>query len=176
MTQPQFIALMAAIAVLAFVGMWFAWRARAKRDATVAAGSVAAPALAGELIADFPRVTYVSTTPEGAPFERLAIPGLRYKGYAAVAVHRDGVSVAVTGEDPVRISVAEVLGTDSASGRVGKAVERDGLALLKWRSTGEERTLESSFRFADPAQQRRFAVAVAEIAPTTTHPTIQEDA
>nr|WP_237464596.1 hypothetical protein [Leucobacter luti] len=174
---------MVAIAALALGGMWFAWRARARRDAAVVAS---AEPLAGALIAEFPRASYVSTTPAGAPLERVAIPGLRYKGYASVAVRRDGVVIAVTGEAPVTIGVAQLTGAGTANGRVGKTVERDGLSLLRWRTGAPgapARDVESSFRFADPAEQQRFATAISQVLTTgtnaqtnTTHPTIQEEA
>jgi len=40
----------------------------------------------GELIAEFSRVLYVSTTPVGEPLSRVAAPGLRYRGQAEIAV------------------------------------------------------------------------------------------
>lgn len=177
-----------ALAIPALGGMWLAWRARAKRDEALLTVS---PPLTGALLSHFPRVSYVSTTPTGRPFERLALPGLRYKGYAELAVHSDGVSIAVTGETPVRIPADQILGTATASGRIGKAVERDGLLLLRWSpesmtaTTGEAGgteidSFESSFRFADPGDQRRFADAIAGLAGATmtAHPfdTTQEDA
>ena len=183
MSRTTFIILMSSIAVLAFVGMWIAWRGRARRDAAATGSAQAAPALTGERLAHFPRASYVSTTPAGAPLERVAIPGLRYKGYADVSVQRDGVTIAVTGEAPVTIPAAQLIGTAAAGGRIGKAVEPGGLALLRWALPapgGEDRELESSFRLTDPAEQARFAEAIAAIAAhtqtNTTHPTIQEEA
>ena len=186
MSRTGFTVLMIAIAVLVLGAMWLAWRARAARDA---AGAETSEAPAGELLARFPRASYVSTTPAGAPLERVAIPGLRYKGYADVAVRRDGVTIAVTGEAPVHLPAERLAGTGTARGRIGKAVERDGLSLLRWRAAAGPyagRELESSFRFADPAEQHRFAAAVAraadpapapDAAPTPeTPPTTQEDA
>lgn len=151
-----------AILALAFAGMWWGWRSRARRDAGVL-GAETAPA--GEVLAEFARperVQYVSTVPAGEPLVRVAAPGLRYRGPVDLTVRRDGVTVGVAGEQPVHIAVAQVLGAGSASRRVGKAVEGDGLALLRWRSG--ERELESSFRFADRGGQERFARAIEEIA------------
>lgn len=184
MSRTSFIIMMSAIAILAFAGMWIAWRGRTRRDARDTTAIAGAP-LSGEVLASFPRASYVSTTPEGEPLERVAVPGLRYKGFAEVIVRGDGVSVAVTGEAPVLIPRAQLRGTGTASGRVGKAVERDGLSLLQWQLAGSGtqagRPVESSFRFADPAEQQRFADAITAVlvpgtAHTTTQTTTQEDA
>lgn len=162
MNQTTYVILMAAIAAIALIGMGIGWRARAKRDTGI---EIPSEALAGEVLASFPRASYVSTTPAGSPLDRLSIPGLRYKGYAAVSVLSDGVIIAVTGENPVRIPAAQLRGSATASGRVGKAVERDGLSLLRWVPSGNtgERTLESGFRLANPAEQVAFAEAVDKI-------------
>ncbi|WP_336991535.1 PH-like domain-containing protein [Leucobacter sp. VD1] len=190
MSAASIALLFAAAGVLVLVSMWFAWRARSRRDAAAAASS---PAPDGETIARFPRAAYVSTTAEGAPLERIALPGLRYKGYADVTVRRDGVTIEVTGERPVHIGAARVLGTDEAGMRIGKAVEQGGLSLLLWRAddshgtpeAGDDgRILESSFRFADAAEQRRFSAAIKQILTPAacgagdrdTHGTTQEDA
>lgn len=182
MSRTAFAILMASIVVLILGGMWIAWRARSRRDAAVAGSG---SALTGDIIAVFPRASYVSTTPIGSPFERVAIPGLRYKGFAEVTVRRDGVSIAVPGEPAVHLSAAQVSGTSTAGGRIGKIVERDGLSLLQWRSNlddteqpdgGASRDLESSFRFTNPTEQRAFADAIATILQTEEPHTTQEDA
>ncbi|WP_440311494.1 PH-like domain-containing protein [Leucobacter chromiireducens] len=190
MSRTTFIILMSSIAVLAFAGMWIAWRGRTRRDAAIASATPQ-PELTGAPLAHFPRASYVSTTPAGAPLERVAIPGLRYKGYAEVTVHGDGVTIAVTGEAPVTIPASQIIGSGAAGGRIGKAVEPGGLSLLRWALPApgsDARELESSFRLADPAEQARFAEAVAAVSQhrtsgsaagtqtNTTHPTIQEEA
>lgn len=175
MNRTEFTTLWVLLAVLILAGMWWGWRSRSRRDAGILDASPAR-SLCGEVVAQFPRVGYVSTTPADNPLERVALPGLRYKGWAEVAVYRDGVEITVVGEAPVQLDVAQIRGVGAASGRVGKAVERDGLALLRWLPApassarpGErpepsaERLLESAFRFADAEQQSRFGRAVEEI-------------
>lgn len=163
-----------AAAILSF--MLIAWRGRKRRYAGLAQPELD---LAGDVIASFTHAGYVSTTPVGQPLERVAIPGLSFKGWADVTVRRDGVEIAVTGERPVTIAAQQVRGTEFAGGRIGKVVERDGLALLSWQSSDSSaRELESSFRFDTPTEQRRFAAAVGELTTNsqkTTH-TTQEDA
>ena len=171
----------ALITILIFLAMWWGWRARTKRGSEI---ETMLDAPTGKVIADFRRAGYVSTTPEGEPFVRVAIPGLTYKGNADVTVRADGVTISVTGERPVHIGQAGILGHRVAQARVGKAVERDGLQILSW-SDGT-RTYETSFRFTTSAEQHRFANAISELSATTpnrsvgesqtTNNTFQEDA
>lgn len=159
MTRDAFLLLMVALAAAILLAMWLGWRARKRRDAGVA---VLAEPLSGRMLLEIPKVAYVSTTPLGRPFERIAIPGLIYKGYAELRVRTDGAEIEVTGEPPVRIGAAQLLGTGMVRGRIGKVVERDGLAVLQWQPAGE-RVLESSFRFDEPAQQQQFAATITQV-------------
>lgn len=167
-----------AVPVLAL--MWFAWRARTRRDA---GALTVAEAPTGAVVARFEHAGYVSTTPEGSPLERVAIPGLRYRGNADVTVREDGLTIQVAGEAPVHIGRERLRGGGTARTRVGKAVERDGLALVRWETGG--RSLESSFRMRTPVEQRGLIEAIDSIsggrdgaAPQTLHhnQTTQEDA
>lgn len=159
MSRLAFALLIAAILVVVFGAMWFAWRARQRRDASVS-GSASAPS--GAVLAAFPRVSYVSTTPVGQPFTRVAAPGLSYRGPAALTIRADGVTIEVAGEPAVHLASAQLRGAGAAGVRVGKAVERGGLGLLRWDSAG--RSLESGFRFANQSEQRAFAAAIAAAA------------
>ncbi len=163
MSRTLFAVIVAAVVIIAFLAMWLGWRARARRDAGVLASAIAP---VGELIAEFSRVLYVSTTPVGEPLTRVAAPGLRYRGQAEIAVRRDGVTITVAGEDPTHLDSSQLRGSDSAGRRVGKAVERDGLGLLRWVSTTDQRELESSFRFESKAEQQRFTEAIAAVTPS----------
>lgn len=176
MTRTMFLILWILIAAGIFTFMALAWRARKRRDAGLALPEIE---LGGDVLAEFTHVGYVSTTPMGAPLERVAIPGLTFKGWADVTVRRDGVEIAVQGERPVDIPVAQLRGVGAASGRIGKAVERDGLALLQWQSeSAGRRELESSFRFSSPAEHRRFVDSAGQISQNTTqiNHSSQEDA
>ncbi|MFD5600862.1 hypothetical protein ACFWHR_12500 [Leucobacter sp. NPDC058333] len=164
MTRGVFALVMIALAALVLLGMWLGWRSRARRHSGFAEHG---DALIGAVVAGFERVSYVSTTPIGAPLERLSIPGLRFKGFADLTIRTDGATIEVTGEPAVHLPVARLIGAGSASRRVGKAVERDGLSLLQWRAAdGSE--IESSFRFPSPAEQLRFEDALTQILPAAT--------
>ncbi len=183
MNRITFLLIWIAIAVGIFTFMAIAWRARKRRDATLIPETVG---LTGEPLATFAHVSYVSTTPVGEPFVRVAVPGLSYKGWADVAVHHEGVAIQVTGEPRIEISAERVRGTDTARGRIGKVVERNGISLLQWEARQADsgaRDLESSFRFDTPAEQRRFAAAISEMnpihhtdLPTSTSITQEDDA
>lgn len=159
MSRTGFAFLMVGIAVAILALMWLGWRSRAKRDSGI---ELTARGLSGAVLAEFTGVQYVSTTLLGHALERVSIPGLRYKGLAALTVRVDGVEIAVTGESPVSISASALLGTSRASGRVGKAVEAGGIAVLEWQSV-DGRDLESGFRFAAPREQYEFEAAVARL-------------
>jgi len=160
MNRTAFMILMISIVAIAFIAMWLAWRARARRDAGVLG---AAAALTGEVLARFDRLQYISTTPVGDPMGRVAAPGLRYRGPAEVVVHRDGVTIQVAGESPVQVPATQIDGTGTAGRRAGKAVESEGLALLRWHSGSDPRELESSFRFTEKDDQRRFSDTIHEL-------------
>lgn len=154
---------MAAIAAALLAIMWLGWRRRTRRDAGIAA---TAQVLTGAVLAEFGGVQYVSTTLLGQAFERVAVPGLRYKGLADLTVRTDGVSIQVTGETPVTIASSDLRGTTRSNGRIGKAVETDGISVLEWRSA-DGRELESGFRFATPSEQHEFEAAVARLTQQT---------
>ncbi|MGO3146564.1 MAG: PH-like domain-containing protein [Leucobacter sp.] len=182
MNRLTFLILWILIAAAIFSFMLIAWRARKRRDANVRPRE---GELSGSPIAEFTHVSYVSTTPVGEPFVRVAVPGLSFKGWADVSVREDGVSIEVTGEPRINIEHSQIRGTDTARGRIGKIVERDGLSLLQWEidhNRLDHRSLESSFRFDSPAEQRRFSDAISQLAPhtdsnfTPATETTQEDA
>lgn len=189
MSRSLFALLVIAVVVIALLAMWLGWRGRLRRGAQVRTSAVAPM---GQLIAAFTRVLYVSTTPIGEPLSRVAVPGLRYRGQAEISVFTDGVTIAVVGEEPTHIALAQVQGVGSAGRRVGKAVESEGLALLQWQPIAAEAAegtaqesaaaLESSFRFEHKAEQRRFAEAIEQLTHSATEESVvstatsQEDA
>jgi len=155
MSRLTFLLIMIAVVIVIFAAMWIAWRARTRRDAQVATGSRVPE---GALIAHFPKVFYISTTPVGDPLSRVAVPALRYRSYGEIDVREDGVTLQLRSEDAVHFDAEQLRGSGLAGRRAGKAVENDGLALMRWDSGEHE--LESAFRFDDSAQQRAFLSAI----------------
>ncbi len=169
MTRVEFLAIMVALVAVIFAAMWFAWRGRARRDASVATGTRIPQ---GALIARFPHVFYISTSPVGEPLTRVAAPALRYRSYGEVEVREDGVVLQLRGEDTVYFDAEQLRGSGLAARRPGKAVERDGLALMRWNSG--DRELESAFRLDDAGEQQEFLTAIDRITRPEQRDTHQE--
>lgn len=145
-----------AIVVIIFVVMWRAWRKRTMRDTAV----LPVTEVTTTPLVSLSRVFYVATTVEGEPLERIAIPGLKYRGYCDVDVHSEGLVVTVAGESPVVIPAKQVTEVTTGQMRIDKVVERGGLLIVKWQDG--ERTLETSFRPRDPAEQLQLEQAIQE--------------
>lgn len=165
MSRPIFALIWVLITLLILGAMWWGWRGRSRRDAEVS-GSGISPT--GEIIGAFQNTFYVSTNEIDNPLARVAVPALKYRGYADVTVRRDGVTIEVRGAKPFSLLTEHLHGGYSAAARPGKAVERDGLALIRWHD--RERQLESSFRFQERAEHDKFLRVIDEIStPALAH-------
>lgn len=151
------------VLVLALVG----WRRRVRRDAP-AGGGYPAPQAATTATASS-EVLYVATTAAGEPLERLALPGLTYRGRGTVEVSADGVQLRVTGEQPVFIPAESLTGIGAATVAIDRVVERDGLIRLGWTTSGGA-AADSYFRVVDPAGRGRLTAAVEDIIPADSTP------
>lgn len=145
-----------AITALLFTAMYRSWSARSQRAATITLGEEV-----GDIIASFPKVSYVATTENASPPSRVNVPGLSFTGFATVAVHSLGVSVQVRGESVRTIPVAKITGVETARSQVNRAVEADGLAILDWEWEGK--SLATGLRFPSFAQQEQFLDAVTQL-------------
>lgn len=143
---------------LAVVG----WRRRVRRDSG-AGGAYSTPGTLSAPTAEV-EALYVATTKAGQHLERLALPGLAYRGKATVAVRPEGVGIAVTGEAPVFIPATVVTGAGLASVAIDRAVERDGLLRLGWTTSGGT-AADTYFRVVDPAGRAQVAAAIEQIVP-----------
>ena len=151
------------VAGLALLG----WRGRLRRDAS-AGGGYPAPETASAATASSD-VLYVATTRAGEPLERLALPGLAYRGTGTVEVSADGVQLRVTGEEPVFIPARSLTGVGAATVTIDRVVERDGLLRLGWTTSGGA-AADSYFRVVDPAGRGRLTSAVEDIIPAGSTP------
>ena len=157
------LAVLIVVVALAVVG----WRRRVRRDSASGGGystpgTLSAPTAEAEVL-------YVATTKAGQHLERLALPGLAYRGAATVTVRPEGVELAVTGESPVFIPAAVVSGIGAASVAIDRAVERDGLLRLGWTTSGGT-AADSFLRVVDPAGRAQLSAAIEAIVPRADAP------
>lgn len=157
------LAVVVIVLALAIVG----WRRRVQRDSGSGGGystpgTLSAPTAQADAL-------YVATTKAGQHLERLALPGLAFRGAATVTVRPEGVELAVNGESPVFVPAAVVSGIGTASVAIDRAVERDGLLRLGWTTSGGT-AADSYFRVVDPAGRAQLATAIEQIVPRADAP------
>lgn len=150
--------------------MWRSWRARARRDAGLAAGHPLPAGDAAELAAA--RVLYVATTPRERPLERLVIRGLGFRARAVLTVTAAGAYLAVPGEDAVFIPSGAIELLTPATLAIDRVVETDGLLRLGWRLHGTDDTpVDSYFRIPEDFDRDRITDAIRSIAAGAVGPT-----
>ena len=164
-------AIVVVVIVLILGLMWAAWRRRSRRDAAYPVPASAFGA-AGSGVAAPVTGLYVATTPRDQPLERLALPGLSYRGKAFVELHEAGVLLRVAGERPVAIPYADIAATRTATVTIDKVVERGGLLVLQWR-LGEgvdAADVDSYLRIVDAAERERLVDGITRRLPPAPAP------
>ena len=152
------------------------WRRRSKRDAELSAG-YPEPADRGRELASAAAL-YVATTPRDQPLERLAIPGLGFRARGGVSVTPQGVLLELAGSPALFIPADALDLVTDATWAIDRAVEPGGLLLLGWRLAPGAASLgtaaastavtplsvDSYFRFSDPADRTAISAAIRSIA------------
>jgi len=138
------VVLVAAAAVL----MIWGWRRRQRRQA----GVPALPPVPAGLDPEIPghRGKYVATTTAGDPYDRIAVRGLAFRGFATVGVHPTGLLIERDGEASLWIAASELIGVDRATWTIDRVVEEDGLHLVRWRNDGQE--FDTYLRIDEPVE------------------------
>ncbi|MFD4420086.1 hypothetical protein ACFWN7_01090 [Agromyces sp. NPDC058484] len=161
-----------AIAVVVVVAwlMIRSWRRRTKRDATLSAYPIPPALRAATLDAE---VLYVATTPAGEPLERLALPGLAFRGTARVEVSRDGLVLRVAGEPATYLPADRIVAVGKASYAIDRGVEPEGLVVITWIARVADPELvaphvDSHLRARYPGDSARIIAAVNDIAAART--------
>jgi len=149
--------IIAGIVVLLLALMWWGWRGRQRRQAGLATLQ-GVPADAGQVVLTV-SLFYVATTQHDSPLERIAVGGLGYPARASVAVRERGLELAIPGQDALFIPFVDVDSVFRAQHTIDRAVERDGLVVLRYR-IGES-VVDSYFRIVDPAAAVGFVDDVA---------------
>ena len=151
-----------AVLVLVLLLMLRGWRRRTRRDST-AGGGYEAPATASGALAEA-ETFYVATTRSGEHLERLAIPGLAFRGRGRVTASVDGVTIAVKGESPVFVAAQALAAIGATNTAIDRVVEKDGLLRLSWITTAGV-AVDSFLRVVDPADRPQLIGAVNSILP-----------
>lgn len=146
-----------AILVAAFVAFIFfvmirAWRKRVRASDAIELNSVI-PA-GSELVVAIANVFYVATVHSLAPLERVALRGLRFRGWATIHAYNEGVVVRVRGEQAVTLPTAAITGTSPRQVVVDKVVESGGLIGIDWMR--DDQQLSTVFRVNTAEQRAQF--------------------
>ncbi|UOE45212.1 hypothetical protein [Agromyces larvae] len=153
------------------------WRRRSERDAALSAYPV--PTSLGAAAIDC-EVLYVATTPEGRPLERLALPGLAFRGSGRVEVAPEGVVLRIAGELPGFLPADRIAGAARATWAIDRGVEPEGLVAITWIANETEPAptptrVDSYLRARYPGDAAGIIAAVTDIAaapeprPADTH-------
>ena len=119
------------VIVGALLGMLLGWRARQRRQADIPQPQ-AVPSQVGTVLAAVGAL-YVATTRRGGPLERIAVRGLGFRSRAVATVSDAGVTLELTGADPVFIPSGDLRMAGRATWTIDTAVEPGGLVVLSWR-------------------------------------------
>lgn len=150
----------------AFSGMLRSWQRRTQRDATISVNRE----LPDAVVRWRGRVQYVASARSGEPLNRLAVPGLGFRGFAELTVSDAGVLIAVDGESPVSIPVDALRDCRTTAWAIDRGVGQDGLLCLTWESADAEPTrIDTSIRISDSAESRAAQTAITGLLPHTLH-------
>lgn len=147
------------VIVLSFIGMYWGWRARQKRQAALPRTASVPDALGAELLTL--DLHYVATTIAGEPLNRVAVSGLGFRARATVTVAYSGIVLGLAGEPDAFIPAKDILAVERATWTVDRVVERGGLVCITWL-LGDVR-VDSYFRVVDPPDPTNFIEAVQSI-------------
>ena len=140
--------IMAVVAAAVLLAMFFAWRARLRRDSGLAA-PIGVPEHA-EVTARH-EILYVSTTRHNEALERVAVTPLTYRARGELVLTDRGVALSLDGAPTVFLASARLVNVDRATVTIDRVVEPDGLIRLVWRVT-DDALVDSYIRLtsADP--------------------------
>lgn len=120
-----------AVILLAFLGMFLGYRGRRRRQQALGTPASMPADLAPA--SSERELFYVSTTLRDQPLERVAVAGLGMRSRADLAVHPEGVVLALRGTHPLFIPAGAIDGIGRSTVTIDRVVERDGLVRIGWR-------------------------------------------
>ena len=122
--------IMAALAAVVLLAMFFAWRARLRRDAGLTA-PLGVPEHAE--VTGRHEILYVSTTKHDQPLERLTVRPLAYRARGELVLTDRGAALSLDGAPTVFLASQRLVAADRATVTIDRVVEPDGLLRLVWR-------------------------------------------
>jgi hypothetical protein len=158
-------AIVLVVLVLLLVLMVLGWRARQRRQASIATPD-APPASMGAVHGQFEGL-YVASTVANEPLNRIAVRGLGFRSRAEITVADAGIVLALRGEAEAFIPVASLREVTRATWTIDRVVEAGGLVLVAWTlGSGESAVgVDSYFRLV---ASHELLDAINEIYPVST--------
>jgi hypothetical protein len=147
------------VIVLSLVGMYWGWRARQKRQATLSRTASVPDDLGAKLLTL--DLYYVATTIAGEPLNRVAVSGLGFRARATVTVASAGLVLGLAGEPDAFIPAQDIVGVQRATWTIDRVVERGGLVCINWMLG--DASVDSYFRVVNPPDPTGFIEAVQTI-------------
>lgn len=155
MTSEQAVLLVVLLALVLLAVMFFAWRARLRRDAGLSA-PLGEPPL--DAVVDRVEVLYVATTRHDEPLERLAVSPLTYRARGELALTDRGAALSLDGSPTVFFDSEKLIAADRATVTIDRVVETDGLLRLVWQ-VADGVVADSYLRLA-PSEMVRITAAL----------------
>ncbi|WP_201520780.1 PH-like domain-containing protein [Gulosibacter hominis] len=137
------------------------WRHRMRKQRDIAEPPQL-PAGLGEPLYALDDVHYVATSETGRALERIVVPPLAYRGRATVEVHPGGVAVGISAARPFFIPVDRIETIARAQATIDRAVERDGLLVIRWR-IDTDHSVETYFRVVHPGERQALLDALTSL-------------
>ncbi|GAB2515085.1 hypothetical protein [Paramicrobacterium agarici] len=150
--------ILAALVLLIFTVMWRSWRRRSSVDAEH--GVTAIPSSFSPT-AEFD-VQYVATTRAGEPLERLALPGLAFRGTGRLQMAPSGIALGVDGEQPVFVPGSALRNVDTSNVVIDRVVEPGGLVRISW-TLADGTLCDSYVRLREPSNQPTMCAAISNL-------------
>jgi len=165
-------AIVTAFALLLLAAMFFAWRARTRRQSAFRSPTATPDADARGSVLTQAEVLYVATTTAGNPLDRLTIPGLAFRGRGVVTVTTLGVSISIPGEPETYVEASHLRSVGTSTWAIDRVVETGGLVRLDWtyESADGPVDVESYVRATALGVANRLIEATNSLIPQAAHP------
>ncbi|GAA2008501.1 hypothetical protein [Brevibacterium samyangense] len=148
------------VVIVLFALMWWGWnRKRAQQAARFPVP--ARPAAGTAVLAGPVPGMYVATTLADQPLERVQAHHLGVRTDAELSIAADGIILDRAGTDDLLIPRAAITGVRTASGMIGKFVERDGLVVITW--TLGEVAVDTGFRTRAAADRTHVIESIRQL-------------